>query len=74
MADAAEYAAIPAEMMGYAKLLEFPDGIDISPATLLGAMGVPGLSAYVSFFEYVKEPRAGKTFGSRLRAVQSDSW
>lgn len=61
MADAAEYAAISAEMMGYVRLLELPHGIEISPATLLGAMGVPGLSAYVSFFEYVKEPRAGKT-------------
>lgn len=61
MANAAEYATISAEMMPYVRLLELPEGVNLSEATLLGALGVPGLSAYVSFYEFVPEPRAGKT-------------
>ncbi|KAF3768155.1 NAD(P)-binding protein [Cryphonectria parasitica EP155] len=61
MADAAEYAVVHAEMMGYTRLIALPEGINIGPPTLLGALGVAGLSAYVSFNEYVTEPRAGKT-------------
>jgi NADPH-dependent curcumin reductase CurA len=29
---------------------------------LVGALGIAGLAAYVSFYEFVKEPRAGKKF------------
>jgi len=36
--------------------------VDIAPATLIGALGIAGFSAYISFYEFVKEPRAGKTF------------
>lgn len=61
MGDAAEYANISAEMMPYVRLLELPEGVNISEATLLGVLGVPGMSAYVSFYEFVPEPRAGKT-------------
>lgn len=61
MADAAEYASISAEMMPYVRVLELPEGVNISAATLLGVFGVPGMSAYVSFYEFVPEPRAGKT-------------
>lgn len=59
--DAAEFATISAEMMPYVKLLEMPQGINLSQATPLGALGVPGLSAYLSFYKFVPEPRAGKT-------------
>lgn len=52
----------PPEMMGYVSLLALPEGVNISPVTLLSVLGVPGLSAYVSFHEFVKEPREGKTF------------
>lgn len=62
MADAAEYAALPAEMMPTSRVMELPPGIDIKPETLVGALGIAGLAAYVSFYEFVKEPRAGKTF------------
>ncbi|KAK8108191.1 uncharacterized protein PG998_010204 [Apiospora kogelbergensis] len=44
-ADAAEYADVPA----------------LAPEKVLGVLGVPGLAAYVSFFEYVPAPREGKT-------------
>lgn len=64
MADAAQYAAVPAEMMPLARAITVPDKLDveIGPATVLGALGVAGLAAYNSFHEFVKEPRAGKTF------------
>lgn len=63
MAAAAEYAAVPAQMIGFVRVMTMPDNVDvnIAPPTLLGALGVAGLSAYVSFHEFVKEPRAGKT-------------
>lgn len=62
MATAAEYAAVPAEMAVIARPMNLPGaGTEIPPAQMLGALGVAGLSAYVSFKEYVREPRAGKT-------------
>ncbi|KAK7747078.1 hypothetical protein SLS62_009234 [Diatrype stigma] len=61
-ADAAEYVAIPAEVAAIFQVLPaLPQGIDISMPTITNALGVPGLAAYVSFFEFVPEPRAGKT-------------
>ncbi|KAK7914934.1 hypothetical protein PG985_012637 [Apiospora marii] len=38
---------------------EVPPGV--APEALPGALGIPGLAAYVSFFEYVPAPRAGRT-------------
>lgn len=62
MASAAEFAAIPADMIPLARVLPpLPDGVNIAPQTVIGALGVAGLAAYVSFLEFVKEPRAGKT-------------
>lgn len=63
MAAAGEYAAVPAEMVASVRVMSMPEIVDadIAPPTLLGARGVAGLSAYVSFHEFVKEPRAGKT-------------
>lgn len=63
MAAAAEYAAVPAEMTAMTRKMPGPvSGVEIAPATLIGALGIAGLSAYVSFFDFVPEPRAGKTF------------
>lgn len=62
MAPAGEFAAIPAELVPQARVLPpLPPGVNIAPQTIVGALGVAGLSAYVSFHEFVKEPRAGKT-------------
>lgn len=58
MAAASEYAAVPAEFVAMARPLP---PTEISPPELISALGIPGLSAYISFFEYVCEPRAGKT-------------
>ncbi|KAL9105785.1 MAG: hypothetical protein Q9227_009087 [Pyrenula ochraceoflavens] len=63
MAAAGEYAAVPAELVAMTRRLPAPvPGVEIAPATAIGALGIAGLSAYVSFFEFVREPRAGKTF------------
>lgn len=65
MADAGEYAAVPAHLAAITRphpaALAPGAGSAIRPATLIGALGIAGLSAYVSFFEFVPEPRAGKT-------------
>ncbi|GJN69665.1 hypothetical protein PLICBS_003715 [Purpureocillium lilacinum] len=62
MADAGEYAAVPAELAAQTRVYPpLPPGITIAPSALIGALGVAGLSAYVSFNEFVKEPREGKT-------------
>ncbi|OAQ73880.2 NAD(P)-binding Rossmann-fold containing protein [Pochonia chlamydosporia 170] len=62
MAPAAEFAFIPAELVPRARVLPpLPEGLNIAPPTVIGALGVAGLSAYVSFHEFVKEPRTGKT-------------
>lgn len=62
MADASEYATVPAELIAMTRPLPpLPSGVDISPATLINTLGIPGLSAYISFFEFIREPRAGKT-------------
>lgn len=62
MATAAEYASVPAEMVPIVRSMNLPGaGSEIPPEKLLGALGVAGLSAYVSFKEFVKEPREGKT-------------
>ncbi|KAI1315502.1 NAD(P)-binding protein [Xylariaceae sp. FL0255] len=60
MADAGEYAAVPAELAAIARKIETPSP-NVAPSALVGALGVAGLSAYVSFFEFVPEPRKGKT-------------
>ncbi|KAK2613197.1 hypothetical protein N8I77_000124 [Diaporthe amygdali] len=43
-------------------VMDLPPGIDVNPETLVGALGIAGLAAYFSFYGFVKEPRAGKTF------------
>ncbi|KAI1148372.1 hypothetical protein F4825DRAFT_464979 [Nemania diffusa] len=58
MTYAAEYARISAEFAAMsAPLPALPDGVDISPPTILCALGVSGLAAYVSFLEFVKRPQ-----------------
>ncbi|KAK8122651.1 hypothetical protein PG984_011321 [Apiospora sp. TS-2023a] len=59
-ADAGEYAAIPTELLAGTRAVpsELPAGV--AQEALVGALGIPGLAAYVSFFEYVPEPRAGR--------------
>lgn len=60
---AGEYAVVPAEMAALAyPYPPPPPGVNISQPTLIGALGMAGMTAYISFNEYVKEPRAGKTF------------
>lgn len=62
MADAGEYATVPAAMVVMTRLIPPPPpGVDIAPSALIGALGIAGLSAYISFNEFVQEPRAGKT-------------
>ncbi|KAI0911972.1 hypothetical protein F4823DRAFT_560374 [Ustulina deusta] len=62
MADAGEFAAVPAHRAAMIRTYPPPPpGVTIAPAALLGALGIAGLAAYVSFFEFVPEPRAGKT-------------
>ncbi|TGJ80286.1 hypothetical protein E0Z10_g8468 [Xylaria hypoxylon] len=53
-----EYAAVSEDLAAGSRVL--PE-VDIPLPTLLNIIGVPGMSAYVSFMEYVPEPRAGKT-------------
>ncbi|KAI3331708.1 putative zinc-type alcohol dehydrogenase-like protein PB24D3.08c [Xylariaceae sp. AK1471] len=59
-AAAGEYSVIPETLAATTQVLQ-PSGVDISLPTMLNLLGIPGLSAYVSFFEYIPEPRAGKT-------------
>ncbi|KAK6954871.1 hypothetical protein Daesc_004843 [Daldinia eschscholtzii] len=62
MADAGEFAAVPAELANITRPCPpLPAGTAISPPAIIGALGVPALSAYISFFEFVPEPRSGKT-------------
>ncbi|KAK7962079.1 uncharacterized protein PG986_002904 [Apiospora aurea] len=61
-ANAGEYAAVPAEFLAASRAVPpAPPGVTLAPESLLGVLGVPGMAAYVSFFEYVTEPRQGKT-------------
>ncbi|KAK8061766.1 NAD(P)-binding protein [Apiospora phragmitis] len=61
-ANAGEYASVPAEFLAASRVVPpSPPGVTLAPESLLGILGIPGMAAYVSFFEYVKEPRAGKT-------------
>ncbi|KAI1460207.1 putative zinc-type alcohol dehydrogenase-like protein PB24D3.08c [Annulohypoxylon moriforme] len=57
---AGEYALIPAPLLAGSQVLP-STGLDIPLQTIIAVLGIPGLSAYVSFFEYVPEPREGKT-------------
>ena len=61
MAPAAEFAAVSAEFAAATRVIPQIPGVNISPATLVGAMGISGLSAYQGFYEYIKEPREGQT-------------
>ncbi|KAI0417200.1 NAD(P)-binding protein [Xylaria grammica] len=62
MADAGEFAAVPAHLATITRAHPPPPpGVTITPTTLVGALGIAGLAAYVSFFEFVPEPRANKT-------------
>ncbi|KAK8075343.1 NADP-dependent oxidoreductase [Apiospora hydei] len=61
-ANAGEYAAVPVEFLAASRVVPpAPSGVTLAPESLLGVLGVPGMAAYVSFFEYVTEPRQGKT-------------
>ncbi|RYP49851.1 hypothetical protein DL768_004506 [Monosporascus sp. mg162] len=61
-ADAGEYAAVPPELAATSQVLPaLPQGLIIPPSALINALGIPGFAAYVSFFDFVTAPRAGKT-------------
>ncbi|KAH9893795.1 putative zinc-type alcohol dehydrogenase-like protein PB24D3.08c [Xylariomycetidae sp. FL2044] len=68
-AAAAEYARVPSDVVegthspSMTATLALPplEGVDMPLYKLLNVLGVPGLSSYVSFLEYVPEPREGKT-------------
>ncbi|KAJ2996997.1 hypothetical protein NUW58_g792 [Xylaria curta] len=55
---AGEYSAVSEALAAESRVL--PE-VEIPLPTLLNILGVPGMSAYVSFMEYVPEPREGKT-------------
>ncbi|OTB00906.1 hypothetical protein M426DRAFT_323903 [Hypoxylon sp. CI-4A] len=60
--DAGEYAVVGPEMTAMAR--SFPPlspSSKVPASALIGALGVAGLGSYISFFEFIKEPRAGKT-------------
>ncbi|KAI1316485.1 NAD(P)-binding protein [Xylariaceae sp. FL0255] len=69
LTNASEYAMVPSQLAAFTKKypfaytgsvpLQLPAGI--APSALIGALGVAGLSAYASFFEFVPEARLGKT-------------
>ncbi|TRX91834.1 hypothetical protein FHL15_007387 [Xylaria flabelliformis] len=60
MTDAGEYARVPPELAAYTRVLPaMPSGIESQ--TIVGALGAVGMAAYNSFFEYVPDPKAGKT-------------
>ncbi|KAF3056641.1 2-alkenal reductase (NADP(+)-dependent) [Daldinia childiae] len=62
MADAGEFAIVPAKLADFARVCPpLPPGVTIPSSAIIGALGIPALSAYVSFFEFVPEPRSGKT-------------
>ena len=53
-----EYSAIPAEALKYLEKLDNPYNLD--PAIYVGALGMPGLTAYSSFYE-IGQPKKGET-------------
>lgn len=63
MAAAAEHAAVTAEAASHSILYPaLPPSVDIPPSKLISLLGVAGLTAYVSFHEFVmKGPVEGKT-------------
>lgn len=58
-AIAGKYATVPEELAAATQVL--PKDLSIPRSTLINVLGIAGFSAYVSFFEFVPEPRAGKT-------------
>ena len=58
MMNIEEYSAIPAEMMKWLEKLDNPYQLD--PAIYLGALGMPGLTAYSSLYE-IGKPKKGET-------------
>lgn len=61
-AGAGQYARVPAAMAALSFAYPpLPPGVSVPQPVLLGALGISGLSAYVSLREFVREPRAGKT-------------
>jgi NADPH-dependent curcumin reductase CurA len=57
-AETAEYSYYPKERMDFARKLENPYGID--PKEFIGALGMPGLTAYSSLYE-IGKPKKGET-------------
>ncbi|GAB7364696.1 hypothetical protein MBLNU230_g5497t1 [Neophaeotheca triangularis] len=53
-----EYSVIPKELLAGAKKLENPHNLD--PKVFVGALGMPGLTAYSSFYE-IGQPKKGET-------------
>ena len=58
MAYTEEYSAIPKEMLAMGRKLENPYNLD--PKLFIGALGMPGLTAYSSFYA-IGEPKKGET-------------
>jgi NADPH-dependent curcumin reductase CurA len=58
MAYTEEYSVIPKEMLAMGRKLENPYNLD--PKLFIGALGMPGLTAYSSFYA-IGEPKKGET-------------
>ncbi|TKA70588.1 hypothetical protein B0A49_02809 [Cryomyces minteri] len=53
-----EYSALPEQIANMAKVLDNPYNLD--PKVFVGALGMPGLTAYSSFYE-IGKPKKGET-------------
>lgn len=53
-----EYSVLPREHADKARVLDSPHGLD--PRVFIGALGMPGLTAWSSFYE-IGSPRRGET-------------
>ncbi|KAI0391259.1 chaperonin 10-like protein [Xylariaceae sp. FL0594] len=58
-AAAGEYAAVPEPLTATTQVL--PQSSEVPLPVVLNILGITGLTAYVSFFEDVPEPREGQT-------------
>ncbi|KZF22076.1 NAD(P)-binding protein [Xylona heveae TC161] len=55
-----EYSVIPGDKIGPVKLSKLENPRNLDPKLFLGALGMPGLTAYASFYE-IGEPKKGET-------------
>ena len=53
-----QYSHVPEDVLGAAKVIKNPHNLD--PKVFIGALGMPGLTAYSSFYE-IGKPKKGET-------------